>query len=70
MFLISLEGGGRGGLVVFIDWLFLCPSGVKFEVMLRILNCLYFVTVDALFFYFLDVSVNNALVAFYSLDFL
>lgn len=63
--------GREWGLVVFVDWQVLCPIGVKFEGMLRILNCLCFVTVDDLvFFYFLDVSVNNAAVAFYSLDFL
>lgn len=32
--------------VVFIDWQVFCPFGVRFEDVLRSLNCLYFVTVD------------------------
>lgn len=35
-----------GGDVVFIDWQVFCPFGVRFEDVLRSLNCLYFVTVD------------------------
>lgn len=34
------------GDVVFIDWQVFCPFGVRFEDVLRSLNCLYFVTVD------------------------
>lgn len=34
--------------VVFIDWQVFCPFGVRFEDVLRSLNCLYFVTVDEL----------------------
>lgn len=37
-----------GGDVVFIDWQVFCPFGVRFEDVLRSLNCLYFVTVDEL----------------------
>lgn len=60
-----------GGDVVFIDWQVFCPFGVRFEDVLRSLNCLYFVTVDEWgFCLFLRSIRKYAGKAFSSIDFL
>lgn len=61
---------GRG-LVVFIDLQILCPSGIKCNWELRTLKSFVFCNFGWIdFFNFSDISLNNTVVSFSSLDFL